>query len=193
VVLVLAVLIAFNLGRGKSPLGGTPSSTGTSASSPGDSGSASATPAPVQGVVADDFDPQGSPPEENPDTVANVVDGNPATTWQTMRYDQNLGPGGLKTGVGVVLALGATTEVTGVDLTMVGAPTSVSIYVTDQAPTGVRDLQPAAKAEVGRDGSITLGRPTSGQYVVVWLTSLPAIAGGYRGEIAEATVLGTPR
>ena len=28
--------------------------------------------------------------------------------------------------------------------------------------------------------------------MTVWLTSLPAVADGFRGEVAEVTVLGTP-
>jgi hypothetical protein len=30
----------------------------------------------------------------------------------------------------------------------------------------------------------------SGRYVVIWMTSLPAVPGGFRGEIAEAVVTG---
>ena len=41
-------------------------------------------------------------------------------------------------------------------------------------------------------GSVDLTPPTpaTGQYVVVWLTHLPAVAGGYRGTIAEVVVRG---
>ena len=59
-------------------------------------------------------------------------------------YNQNFGPGGLKTGVGLILDLGDTREVSGVDLTFVGEPTGVSLYVTDKPPTAVADLSPVA-------------------------------------------------
>ena len=39
-----------------------------------------------------------------------------------MTYSQQLGPGGLKTGVGLLLDLGASGEVGEVDLTLVGEP-----------------------------------------------------------------------
>ena len=69
-------------------------------------------PTPFAGLVADDFDPQGAAPrEENPDQVPNVLDGDPATSWTTSTYQQNFGPGGLKTGVGLVIDLGATKAV----------------------------------------------------------------------------------
>ncbi len=107
-----------------------------------------------------------------------------------MTYDQDMGPGGLKTGVGLTIDLGATHDVSSVDLTLVGAPTGVSIYVTPQAPTAVRDLTPAARATVQTRQRVTLDKPASGRYVTVWLTSLPQIPGGFRGEIAEVAVRG---
>ena len=183
-VLLVAIVVAFNLGRGRSPLGAVPSEKGSSSPS-----SPSPT-TPITGLTADDFDPQGDPPEENPDLAPLTVDGDPATAWRTMTYDQDLGPGGLKTGVGLVVDLGATHDVASVDLTMVGSPTSVSLYLTDRAPTGVRDLTPAARATVGTRKRITLPDGSSGRYLTVWLTSLPQTDGGFRGEIAEVAVRG---
>ena len=43
----------------------------------------------VEGVIADDFDPQGDPPEENPDDAANAVDGDPGTSWSTSTYSSS--------------------------------------------------------------------------------------------------------
>ena len=192
---LLAVVFAFDLGRGLPTIGGddpdtstsrTPTTGGTSG------GSQDAGPAAFTGVTADDFDPQGDPPEEMPDLVALAVDGNPDTGWRTMTYNQQLGPGGLKTGVGLTLDLGAPGEVDEVDLTLVGAPTGVSVYVTETPPRGVRGLTPAASATAdAADLAIALDQPATGRYVTVWLTSLPEVEGGFRGEIAEATVLGT--
>ena len=61
------------------------------------------------------------------------------------------------------------------------------------APTGVRGLTPAATATAdGPDLEIALDEPATGRFVTVWLTSLPAVEGGFRGEVAEVEVLGTP-
>ncbi len=54
----------------------------------------------IKVASADDYDPQGDPPEEYPEDVANAIDGDRATVWTTSTYDQNFGPGGLKDGVG---------------------------------------------------------------------------------------------
>jgi serine/threonine protein kinase len=186
--LLLAVIVAFNLGRGRSPLGDLPT---TEESSNTPSGSTSAGAAPLTGVTATDFDPQGDPPEENPDLAPLVVDKDPATSWRTETYLQNFGPGGLKTGAGLTLDLDGEQQVSAVDLTLVGAPTGVSIYVTDKAPTAVSGLKPVATAKLTtpRD-RITLDKPATGRFLVVWLTSVPAVEGGFRGEVAEVVVRG---
>lgn len=183
--LLVAVVVAYNLGRGKTPLGAEPDSNNTTSPS-----ASATTPTALTGVTGTDFDPQGKPPEENPDLVPLALDGDPTTAWRTMTYDQNFGPGGLKTGVGLTLDLGSAHAVSGVDLTLVGAPTDVSIYVTDKAPSGIRSLTPAATGSGAARQRLTLDQPVTGRYVTVWLTSLPRIDSGFRGEIAEVVVRG---
>jgi hypothetical protein len=117
------------------------------------------------------------------------VDRDPQTAWRTSSYKQQFGPGGLKTGVGLVIDLGARREVSGVDVSFVGSPTGVSLYLTDTAPTEVAGLEPVA-TETAEDESLSLDfdEPVAGRYLVVWLTSLPAEGGGFRGEVAEVRV-----
>jgi hypothetical protein len=80
-----------------------------------------------------------------------------------------------------------------IDLTLGGAPTGVSVYVTDTAPRGVRGLTPVATTAVdGAQVEIALDEPASGRYVTIWLTALPPVDGGFRGEVAEVAVLGAP-
>jgi len=55
----------------------------------------------------------------------------------------------------------------------------------------VRALTPAGTTSgAGTTAKISLDQAVTGRCVTVWLTSLPAVTGGYRGEIAEARVLG---
>jgi hypothetical protein len=187
---LVAVVIAFNLGRGKTPLGTTRDET-----TPGPSRSTGSSSAPtakaLTGVTARDFDPQGSDHSENPDQAPLAVDGDPGTAWTTVRYDQQLGAGGLKTGVGLVLDLGEDHDVTQVELSTVGQPTGVSVYVTDTNPADLQGLQVAGRATLsGTHGVVTLGDTPTGRYVVVWLTRLPAVSGGFRGGISDAVVTG---
>lgn len=120
-----------------------------------------------------------------------MVDGDPATSWHTETYRQQLGPGGLKTGVGLVVDLGSSRRVTGVDVTFVGRPTGFSLYLTDEAPTGVADLTPeAGETADATSVSVTLPDDAAGRYLIVWLTELPPVQGGFRGEVAEVVVRG---
>ncbi|WP_248579640.1 protein kinase family protein [Nocardioides sp. InS609-2] len=149
---------------------------------------------PLTGVTAQDFDPQGDAPfEEYPDLVPLALDGDPATAWQTNTYNQNLGPGGLKTGVGLVLDLGSAKTLRSVRLTLPGGPTSAEVFRTGEVPTTVDGLEAVADGSTtGDDPALTLRLPddVADQYVVVWLTSLPPVDGGFRGQIAEVVVAG---
>ena len=187
--LVLAVVVAYNLGRGRTPLGAEPEDEQPS-SSP--SRSAEPTPEPFTGLTARDFDPQSDDGVENPDSAPLAVDGDPATAWRTSTYFDQLGPPpGLKTGVGLVVDLGETREFTQIDLTTVGSPTRVSYFVSDTDPTAVAGLQRVGRGTTEGDTlSTTLDEPASGQYLVVWLTALPPVGDDFRGEVAEVVVSG---
>ncbi len=189
VLLLLAVVVAYNLGRGRTPLGAVPDGDDPTATP---SGQAPISPAvnPITGVTATDFDPQGTPPEENPDLAPLAVDGDKATAWRTLTYKQNFGPGGLKSGVGLVLDLGAVRTVTAADLTVLGGSTGLSLFLSADRPTSVDGLTPVATATVDSSDRIELGKPTQGRYLTVWLTSVPSTADGFRGEVAEVTVRG---
>ena len=124
---VVATVFAFNLGRGS----GT-DSTPARGSSTSPSASATASTRLAISEVSD-FDPEGDPPEENPDLTRLAVDGKPGTAWETLTYRGNPKLGGLKSGVGLRLDLGKATRVGQVRLTLLGSPTSVQILA---APGG---------------------------------------------------------
>jgi hypothetical protein len=184
--LIVTASIAINLGRGRTPLGAVP---------PGPSGTPSPTTTePVNalvaltGVEAVDFDPEGNPPVENPDDAVNVTDGDPTTSWQTSGYFQQLGPGGLKTGVGLLLDLGETQVVRALELDLVGEGTAYEIYVSDVEPTSLAGLTPAAVAPLA-GGRAGLSGETTGRYLVLWLTGLPELDDGrFRGEVVDVVV-----
>jgi hypothetical protein len=187
ILLLVATVIAFNLGQGRSALefDSEPEPSVTPSES---AGGGSSTPAQVvEGTTATDLDPQGDTPEENPDLAPNAVDGDPSTTWRTSTYTQQFGPGGLKTGVGLVIDLGEVRDVRRVGVTFAGSPTGVRLYVTESAPTGVAGLVPVVDELV--DGTeLDAQVDATGQYVVVWLTQLPTVDDGFRAQVAEVVV-----
>lgn len=181
---LLAVVAAYQLGGG----GGL-----TDSGDPEPSGSPEASETsltPVADATVRDFDPQGDPPEEYPELVGNAVDGDPATAWRTSTYDQQLGPGGLKSGVGLQLDLGEVTDVSQVQVRVLGGETSATVFVTEEPPAGVDGLEASGEVSGADQLELSLDEPVQGRYVTVWLTALPQAAGGYRGQVAEVVVLG---
>ena len=189
-VLLVAIAIAFNLGRGKTPLGAEPEDSSTTPSTSA-SATAEASPTPITGLTAADLDPQGDG-EENSADVAGAVDGDPATSWSTLTYKQQFGRGGLKRGVGLVVDLGQPHVVRRVDLTLTGAPTAVSVFVSDSPPRDPEGLTPAAESQATTEtASVELDEAVTGRYLTIWLTSLPAVEGGYKGGIVDLVVAGS--
>jgi len=119
-----------------------------------------------------------------------VLDGDPATAWSTSTYEQNFGPAGLKSGVGLIIDLGEAKGVRQVVVSTGGGPTSLATYVTTTAPTGIAGLTPIGTASGTEDLTISVDEAVSGRFVTVWLTLLPAVDGGFRGTVTEVQVLG---
>lgn len=178
--LLVAIVVAFNLGRGRTPLGGdrdvSPSPDVQAAT--------------IEPTQVSDFDPLGNPPEEHPDQVAQAVDGDPDTAWSTLTYLQQFGPAGLKTGIGLQLDLGQSYEIAEVELTFRGAPTTAELYVLDDPATAEPSGDPAAEGSADGPSLILEPGAAEGRHLVVWLTSLPPVSGGFRGEIAEVEIRG---
>jgi hypothetical protein len=137
-----------------------------------------------------DFDPEGDGQEENPDSVPLAVDGNPATAWRTSTYFDPLSL--QKSGVGLMVDLGEPTEVADVRLTMIGAGTDLELRAAPDAtaaPTSPDQMRVVAE-EAGAATDVTLApdQPVTTQFLLVWLTELPAVDGGFRGQVAEVVV-----
>jgi len=132
-----------------------------------------------------DFDPAPGDGQESPDKVRNAVDQDPSTAWVTDRYSTSRF-GGLKTGVGLLVDLGAPTAVSSVQVQLAVAGAGVELRAADSPAAtadGFRLLAQAADA-----GQLTTLRPPPGErarYWLVWLTSLPQQGSGYREGVSE--------
>ncbi len=140
-----------------------------------------------------DFDPDGDPPTENPETAKNAIDGDPATTWTTLTYRGDPELGGLKPGVGLMLDLGEDREVSSMRVRFVGSPTSFDVYAAPEgvteAPDSVDQLdRVGGQQDAPERSNVTLEPAPTTRYLLLWLTSLPETSGGFRGEIADITV-----
>jgi len=166
---------------------------GSSGSSGDDSPSSSPsarTSAPVQVVAAKDFDPEGDG-TENGDRVGRAIDGNLSTEWTTKTYKDQLGPSGLKNGVGLILDLGKATEVGQVRVSLDGTGTSLQLRTSDIEGSRLADwTQVAEVSTAGTTATLRPDKPVTARYLLLWLTALPPADGGYRGGIAEVSVRG---
>ncbi|RYU10228.1 protein kinase family protein [Nocardioides iriomotensis] len=186
-VLVLAIVFAFNLGRGSVlPGGDDEAQSGTQTE-----GASKQTPKPVEVASVSDFDPPpGGNGEENAETAPLAVDGNPTTAWRTSTYYDPLSL--QKPGVGLLVDLGKAVDVSDVQLTLIGQGTDVELRAApgaDAAPTALAQTERvAAAAGAGTDVTLAPKQAVKTRFLLVWLTDLPTVDGGYRGEVAEIGV-----
>ncbi|MEU7014355.1 protein kinase family protein [Streptomyces sp. NPDC046385] len=144
---------------------------------------------PVTIVDAHDFDPQGDG-AENSDQIKNAYDGDPSTSWTTMRYDGYSKFGNLKDGVGIVLDLGTVQQVAKVDVTFQGS-TSVELRTAPEGTSSPPDKPGGFATQASGHGSqvsLTPAKPVKTRYVLVWLTDLPAGGGGFKGQISDIKI-----
>lgn len=149
-------------------------------------------PIPLDGAQAKDFDPFGSDGGENPGDVAKAFDGDASTYWQTSSYIGQPNFGNLKPGVGLILDLGKEQRIGSVDVSFIGA-TSVQLLAapkgTTARPESFSDFSKVAEGS-GTEVKLAPSKKVETQYVLVWLTSLPADGGNYRGKVSEIKVTG---
>ena len=146
-----------------------------------------------------DFDPvaDGGSGDENPGQVALAFDGKTDTAWTTLVYKGSAKLGGLKKGVGYIVDLGQQVSVGTVSLTLVGQPTNLELRVPAGDPQKV-DSPPmdnaaqwtvvATQTAAGTSLVLSLKNPITTRFVMIYITSLPAVTGGYKAGIAEVSV-----
>ncbi len=162
------------------------------ASSPGASGSTTGSPQPTGGPIAiqsvASFDPEGDG-KENDDRVARTIDGDQSTAWTTKTYFDQFGPAGLKQGVGLLLDLGSVQRVGSVSVRTAGGATGLELRAAKTSGTTTDDFAlVASQSNVDGPADLVPREPLRARYLLVWLTSLPAVGADFRGSISEITV-----
>jgi len=182
VALVAAIAIALGLWLGRLELGGPLGLRAAEEESPETpSPEPRSVVLPVRGVAT--FDPFGDG-SENDSGVGAATDGDPATAWRSENYfDGDL----RKPGVGLVLDLGRSREVTGFRLETPHPGWAFALGVGDDP------LDLAEGADTAFTASASMRRtlePATGRYVLLWIVSVVEAGDGNRAEVAEIEVVG---
>jgi hypothetical protein len=166
-------------------------STGASNSAP--TKNAAAGPVAITGTTL--LDPPGGDFAES-DGLSKAVDGDPSTSWKSARYK---GPklGSFKPGMGIILDLGGAKKVTTVTITFDHPGATFELRTgsdkPSDRPTDVSPYQVVAASQTATNATttVTLTKPVTAPYLVVWLTDTGQDAdGAYQIKISEITVKG---
>jgi serine/threonine-protein kinase len=156
--------------------------------------SQAAPPTPVAGpltiVGARDYDPEGDG-RESPDDVAAIWDNDVATVWSTEQYRQR-DVGGLKSGVGLVIDLGAPKDVERLEVVTQETDWSAQAYSSNSVPEELAGWgSPRFTGNgLGALARLDLQAGAKSQYVLLWITDLPP-GSPYRLRVAEVRAIGT--
>lgn len=156
------------------------------------SNAAPPTPVAVQLTIvgARDYDPEGDNAESS-DEVAAIWDGNTATVWSTELYkDRDVG--GLKSGVGLVVDLGAPKQIQSVEVIAQEGDWSGQVYASNSVPPELAGWGPARFNGGGlpTNARLVLQPGPKVQNVLIWITDLPP-SRPYRLRVAEVRVIGS--
>jgi eukaryotic-like serine/threonine-protein kinase len=145
-----------------------------------------------------DFDPEGTPEqEEHPEEVQFAIDGNPTgTAWTTETYSNGL----TKSGVGLILDAGEEVTPTELELRTLVPGWTAEIYGSDarRPPEDLASWESeplsGGPIEIGSKRTrIDLNATSPNRWFLIWITELAEVAdqpGEFRVEISDAKLLG---
>jgi hypothetical protein len=173
----------------------TPPSTQPTQSSGGTSAAASALLKPVNATV---FNLQGT--TDDPGDAQNVLDPGAGKSWHTQYYIGYPQFGHLKSGVGIILDMGVQVKLSQVSVQFgTTCCTHADIEVGSSAAASQANLNSfttvasSTTAQGNTTFAVTNSKAT-GQYVLIWITYLPPLAGQpnqYQAQIYDVTLHGT--
>jgi putative peptidoglycan lipid II flippase len=93
--------------------------------------------------------------------------------------------------VGLLVDLGSRKRIDEVRVVVAGGPTDLEIRTSDRYGDRLSTFELLGR-DTNVDGPFRLhpAAPVRARYVLVWLTQLPAVEGGYRGEVAKVLLRG---
>lgn len=121
---------------------------------------------------------------DNAGRVTRVIDGNPASAWSTVTYDQQFPA--LKPGIGIMVSFASAVQLADLTITSPSPGTGVEVRSAGSADAGVEDTDLVTEATL-RDGATVI--PLDGsqpvEHVLLWVTKLEPVDGRFSSEIGE--------
>jgi hypothetical protein len=119
-----------------------------------------------------------------------AIDDSRTSGWRTEGYNQNLGDGGIKEGVGLVLDLGRPLEVGRMALTL--APTggsTLAVYGSDDPAPATLDGWTRLADDKTADQRASFDLEGRHRYLLIWFSSLPQDGDGkFRGGVTNVSL-----
>jgi len=162
------------------------------------------------------FNPYGSPAgnTEDPTLAADAIDGSTSTGWATSEYFGSPKFGGLKPGAGLLINMGKQVKLSQVKLLFGPGATTAEIYLGNSGPSSATSssalssfklVSPLATGSGSHTFSVSAADANvTGQYVLIWLTSLPKMVNPpasalsaahgqqiYQGLVSDVVIRGT--
>jgi hypothetical protein len=144
-----------------------------------------ATGAPTRIVSASVFDPEGDGQPENDQDVPLAYDGDPSTAWSTLTYRGSPAFGNLKSGVGLLLDLGNAQALSGVTIRSTHPGATVEIRTGDDPGGDLNSFTAVASGTLEDSTELSLEKPATARYVLVWITGLVDGPDGFSADLAE--------
>jgi hypothetical protein len=198
VVLVLAAIgvVAWSISHSLQH-SATPAQNRPSSSSP----AAAAAAGLLKPVGVTSFNPLGQPPGDNEDQgdAHYAVDGSTSTFWHTSYYVGSAAFGNLKKGTGLILDMGRQVRLSQV-VVQFGASCCADVQVeigndNNPVPSALSSFTSEASSTTAHGvTTFTVTSPTTGRYVLIWITRLPPLAGTanqYEAQIYNVLVHGS--
>src|ERR687891_747440 len=140
---------------------------------------------PAQAIGTYDPAELGGDESEHDEEVGLATDGRPGTFWQTSSYSRP-DLGGLKPGVGIVLALEQPSEVAGLRVVSDSPGFDFGVYASDTPDAFDVASRPLASVTAEEVTELEVG-PVETTYLLIWITELAEV-GEYRAYINEVEV-----
>jgi hypothetical protein len=197
VILIVLVAIAFGGWAISHSLHGTTPTAQATQPPQSTSSATSAASVLLKPVSASVFDLSGDP--DDPGDAQNVINPGQGKSWHTQYYLGSPKFGGLKTGVGLILDMGSPVKLSSVTVqfgTTCCTSAQVEIGASSTATKANLNSFTSVSSLTNASGVTTfpVSSSATGRYVLIWITSLPPMAGQsdqYEAQVYDVTVHGT--